>query len=143
MKLNTASAVISFSRELENESAKFYEGLSQRFNKEIFLTFARDNKKYISQVQMAYYSVISDAIEGCFAFNCEPEKYAIETGLTGDYLPMLNKALGIEEKIVGFYTDTAEQSKTLMADVPRVFMSIVNKRKKRMLELASLIEKGG
>jgi len=77
MGISTCSGAISLSRELENESAKFYEELSKRFekDKDLFLTFAKENGKYITQIERAYYGVITDAIEGCFAFDLNPEDY--------------------------------------------------------------------
>ena len=143
MKLQTASSVISFARKLENESAKFYEDLSQRYaeGKDIFLSFAKENGKNVVQIERAYYGVISDAIEGCFAFDMESDAYTVETALAENvsYTDALDKAIGLEEKIGGFYSDAAEQSKALMADVPRAFMLIVKKRVKRGQELRSLL----
>lgn len=147
MKLQTASSVISFARSLEDESAKFYEDLVQRYAKEkdVFLLFAKENKKNVVQIERTYYGVISDAIEGCFAFDIEPDAYAVETVLAegASYHDALGKAIKLEEKIVKFYTDAAEQSKSLMADVPRAFMLIVKKRAKRGTELRSLLGKEG
>jgi hypothetical protein len=40
--------------------------------------------------------------------------------------------------MVAFYTTAAEQSKSLMADVPRAFMQIVKKRSQRIDSLKSL-----
>jgi rubrerythrin len=142
MKLQTASSVISFARELEGESAKFYEDLAQRFaeGEDSFLGFAKENKKNVVQIERAYYGVITDAIEGCFAFDVESDDYAIETALaekTG-YSDALSQAIKMEETIVRFYTDAAEQSKSLMADVPRAFMVIVRKRNDRLAKLRSL-----
>jgi rubrerythrin len=142
MKLQTASSVISFARELEGESVKFYEDLAQRFaeGEDSFLSFARENRKYIVQIERAYYGVITDAIEGCFAFDMESDGYAIETALaekTG-YSDALSQAIEMEETMVKFYTDAAEQSQSLMADVPRAFMLIVRKRNDRLAKLRSL-----
>jgi rubrerythrin len=142
MKLQTASSVISFARELEGKSAKFYEDLAQRFaeGEDSFLGFAKENKKNVVQIERAYYGVITDAIEGCFAFDIESDDYAIETALaekTG-YSDALSQAIKMEETMVRFYTDAAEQSKSLMADVPRAFMVIVRKRNDRLAKLGSL-----
>jgi rubrerythrin len=142
MKLQTASSVISFARELEGKSAKFYEDLAQRFaeGEDSFLGFAKENKKNVVQIERAYYGVITDAIEGCFAFDIESDDYAIETALaekTG-YSDALSQAIKMEETMVRFYTDAAEQSKSLMADVPRAFMVIVRKRNDRLAKLRSL-----
>jgi len=145
VKLHTASEVISFVRELEGESAKFYEALSRKYaqNSDVFLSFAKENGKNIVQVERSYYGVITDAIEGCFAFDVESDDYTLETTPAGQasYPDDLNKAIEIEEKIVKFYSDAAEQSKALMADVPRVFTMVAKKKKNRIPVLRSLIEK--
>jgi rubrerythrin len=143
MKLQTASSVISFAKELEGESAKFYEALAQKFAKggDSFLSFAKENRKYIVQVERAYYGVISDAIEGCFAFDLEPGDYALKAATLAedaDYADALNQAVRMEETLVRFYTDAAKQSESLMADVPRAFMLISRKRGERIAKLASL-----
>src|SRR4030042_2631152 len=83
MRLNTASQVISLARKLEEDGARFYEILAQRdgVNREMLLSFAKENKKNIAQVEMAYYGVITDAIEGCFAFDMDPDEYTTEARL--------------------------------------------------------------
>jgi len=88
-----------------------------------------------------YYEVITDAIEGCYCFDINPEEYTFETELAKEasYSDALNKALGIEEKILKFYSDAAEQSKPLMADIPRAFAMVVKKRSRRTLQLESLL----
>jgi rubrerythrin len=145
VKLHTASAVISFVRELENESAKFYDTLSRKYaqNSDLFLSFAKENGKYITQVERSYYGVITDALEGCFAFDVETDAYILKTDLADNtsYSDALGQAIEIEEKIIKFYSDAAEQSKTLMADIPRVFIIIARKRGKRTEELGSLLKK--
>lgn len=144
MELNTASEAISFSKELETESAKFYENLAQRYaeGKEIFLSFAKENNKNIVQTERAYFGVISDAIEGCFSFKgIDTDNYSIETTLSEgrSYADALNMAVALEEKIVKFYVDAAEVSKSLMADVPQAFERIAKKRNERILKLKSLL----
>lgn len=147
MKLQTASAVISLAKSLENESAKFYQDLSQRYaeSKDVLAAFAAENKKNVVQIERAYYGVITDAIEGCFAFDIEPDAYKVETALAegASYHDALGQAIKLEEEIVRFYTDAAEQSKSLMADVPRAFMLIARKRGERQAKLKSLRGKGG
>jgi rubrerythrin len=145
VKLHTASAVISFVRELENESAKFYDTLSRKYaqNSDLFLSFAKENGKYITQVERSYYGVITDALEGCFAIDVETDAYILKTDLADNtsYSDALGQAIEIEEKMIKFYSDAAEQSKTLMADIPRVFIIIARKRGKRTEELGSLLKK--
>lgn len=142
MIINTCSGVISFAKELENDSAKFYQKLAERFfkDKDLFLSFAEENKGYINQIERAYYGVITDAIEGCFAFNLNPEEYSLKANLERNetYSDLIRRAIDIEEKIIKFYSEAAEQSTPLMADVPRAFKFVVRKREKRLSTLKSL-----
>jgi len=145
MRLNTASELISFTKKLEEDSARFYRELSRKFvqDKDVFLSFAKENEKNIVQVERAYYEVISDAIEGCFAFNINPQEYSFKTELAEkeSYSESLDRATEIEEKIIKFYLDAARQSKSLMADVPRAFQMVAKKRGNRQLTLKSLLGK--
>ncbi len=145
MILHTASEGISFAKKLENDSADFYEALAQSYtdDAETFLSFAKENKKFINQIERAYYGVITDAIEGAFAFNIEMDNYAFEITMPDrvNYAAVLEKAIAIEELIVTFYNDAAEQSKSLMADVPRTFRLVVKKRELRKPKLMELQKK--
>jgi rubrerythrin len=145
MKLHTASETISFAKKLEDESAKFYKDLSQKYGKDedAFLSFGEENRKNITQVERAYYGVITDAIEGCFAFDVETDEYSFDNELADNasYADALSRAIEIEEKIIKFYTDAGEQSSSLMADVPKAFKMIAKKRRNRELKLKSLLEK--
>jgi hypothetical protein len=104
------------------------------------LALAEENKKHIIQIERAYYGVITDAIEGCFAFNLDADSYILDTTIQDglDSAEALNKALKMEETIIRFYQDAAEQSKPLMADIPRSFTLIANKRKNRLPRLKAL-----
>jgi rubrerythrin len=142
--INTCSQVISLAKELEEQSAKFYENFSKRNIDEgdLFLSFAKENSKFVTQVQRAYYGVITDAFEGCFAFDMNPDVYALDTELTDEtgHDRALAKALTIEEKIIDFYNTAAEQSKSLMADVPRAFKMVAKKRVNRQFKLKALLK---
>lgn len=143
MILHTCSEVISFTRKLESESANFYTTLSQKYtqDRDVFLSFAKENNNNVVQVERSYHWVISDALEGCFAFDIEPDAYTFKIDLAkdGSYSDVLHKAIEMESKIMKFYVDAAEQSKTLMADVPRVFMMIAKKKKSRVEKLGALL----
>jgi len=142
MKLNTASAVVSFCRQLEEDWAKFYEGLAQKYYRgsETFLSFARENRRNIVDIERAYYGVISDALEGCFSFDIDIDNSMFKTELSEgtSYSDVVHGALAIEDRIMKFYLDAAEQSKALMADVPRVFQKVAKKRTERKAKLQSL-----
>jgi len=141
MKLRTASETVSFVKELEEKSAKFYEDLAQRYpkNEDVLLSYAKENNKYFGQIQRAYYSVITDAIEGGYAFDLEADDHTLDTELAeqASYSDALDKAVEIEEKMIRFYTVAAEQSMSLMADVPRNFKIVARKRQKRIQQLKS------
>ena len=143
MELNTASATIGFAKALEEDSAKFYEDMSRRYpqNEEIFLTLVKENRQNAAQIQRAYYEVITDAIEGCFAFSMKPDKYTLKIELAREtgYAEALEQAVHIEGKIIKFYLDAAEQSKSLLADIPRAFNMIARKRDNRLSMLKSLV----
>ena len=145
MKLNTCSSVISFTKQMETELANFYENVAEKNTekKDLFLDLAKENRKFINQIESAYYGVITDAIEGCFAFELDTDKHKIDastSNITG-LAEALTKAIELEEKMVSFYNDAAEQSKTLMADVPRAFALVAKKRGNRIQTLKSLLEK--
>ncbi len=101
---------------------------------------SKQGRKNVVQTERTYFGVISDATEGCFAFGVEPDKYTVEMvlGKNASYSDALGKAIEIEDKIGQFYSDAAEQSKSLMADVPRIFTLIARKRGNRVAKLKSL-----
>jgi hypothetical protein len=145
MIIHTASEGITLARKLENDSAAFYEALAKKHaaDAEVFQTFAKENKKNIAQIDRAYYGVITDAIEGGYAFNLDADKYALQTALASNakYVDALKQAAVMEETINGFYTVAAEQSRALMADVPRTFLLVVKKRDTRRAKIQELIAK--
>ena len=142
MELSTASSVISLARELEETSARFYEGLAGQYpeSEEMFTGYAKENRKFIKQFETAYYGVITDALEGCYAFNIDPDKYQLNTELAVGAVvaEAAGRALEIEDSLVRFYTDASEQSKALLADVPRAFTLIAKKRTAREEQIKAL-----
>jgi hypothetical protein len=142
MIIHTASEGITLARKLENDSAKFYEDMAGKYSKDAttLQSFAQENKKNIAQVERAYYGVITDAIEGGYAFNLDTDKYNLKTELAADaaYADALKQALAIEEMITAFYNEAAKQSGGLMADVPRTFLLVAKKRTGRIEKLKQL-----
>ena len=147
MTINTASAAISLARKLEEDGIRFYEELARRYpqGRDTFLAFAKENRRNILQIERAYYGVITDAIEGCFAFHMNPDAYTLNTELAenASLSQAVTTAVALEEKMIRFYSDAAEQSGSLMADVPRAFTLIAGKRASREPKLRSLISKEG
>ncbi len=143
MRLQTASETISFSKaEIEEKAAKLYDDLASRFDDKggDFSTFAKENRKFAKQIQMAYQHVITDAIEGCYAFDLESDDHILDTDLAqgASLSDAVAKAIATEDKIIAFYEKATEQSGPLLADVPRNFKIIVKKRNKRLDTLKSM-----
>ena len=91
-------------------------------------------------ITRTYYSVISDALEGGYAFDLDTDSYTFDSMVkkeTSDGAA-LTQAVEFENSITAFYTDAANQSKSLMADLPRQFELIVKKRHKRIRQLRAL-----
>ena len=147
MKLNTCSAVLSFVTKLEEENAKFYEKLAQKYpeGRETFQSISKDNLKNKTMAERAYYGVITDALEACFSFEegLDPEAYTVKSEISegASYTDALRTAIEIEETIQKVYTDAAALSEGLMADVPRAFKIIARKRGDRVSKLKALMEK--
>lgn len=142
MKLQTASETLSYIRELEEKAAEFYKALGQKYpdGAGVFEDFAKENLKYNSMIQRAYQSVITDAIEGCYAFDLDTDSFtvAIPSVEEGDQAAMVAKALAMEDEFLALYQLAAEQSDSLLADVPRNFKIVNKKRTKRLEKLKAL-----
>ena len=142
MIINTMAEGMSLAKKLENESGAFYEAAAKKYPQgaETFLAMAKENQKFIQQIERAYYGVISDAIEGCFALKLEADDYQPNTKISpnASYAAVLDQAVKLEETIIHFYTTAAEQCQGLMADVPRNFNMVVKKREPRKEKLNSL-----
>jgi len=144
MRIHTASEGITLAKTLENNSAQFYGTVANRYPEatELFLAFAKENQKNVSYIQRTYYGVITDAIEGSYCFDMDPDRYAFKAHLsaTDSYARTVEKAVEIEESIIAFYSEAAEQSRPLMADIPRAFVMIAKKRQKRLAQLQRLVK---
>ena len=141
----TASAIISFTQELEDSSLAFYEELAKRWaeSKEIFVTFAKESGKNKTLVNRTYQETISDALEAAFCFEgLDLRDYAVSTALAENvsYSEALGMAIELEEKACKFYLDVAERSQSLLATIPRAFNRVAKTRGKRKLELQSLLD---
>ncbi len=142
MKINTCSEVVSLARELEQQGATFYQELARRWPElsEVFSGFAKENENYLTLVERAYYGVISDAYEGCFAFDMDPDAHRIDTDLPEGLSrsQAVARATAMEENLISFYREAAQQSRSLMADVPRAMEMVAKKRTERLRKLQGL-----
>lgn len=145
MRLHTSAEGMTLARKLENESAEFYEDLARRYasHADTFLSFAKENRRHIVDLERTYNWVITDAIESCYCLDLDTDDYALKSELdTKSSIPdVLNKAVEIEERIIMFYSTAAQQSKPLMADLPRAFLLVAKKRSNRIPRIRSLGDK--
>jgi soluble lytic murein transglycosylase-like protein len=145
MIINTMSEGISLAKKLETDSAGYYERMARQYpeNAETWLAYAKENKKNFVQIERAYFGVITDAIEGCYALNLETDKYSIDTNLPANLASQaaLKKAIVIETRIISYLTDSAAQSSALMADVPRTFIIVSKKHNNRIASLTTMLGK--
>jgi hypothetical protein len=142
MQLCTTSETISFAKSLEENTADFYRELAGRYPEvKPFAAFPEENRKFYIQILRTYQSVITDAIEGCFAFQLESDQFIIDTALSREagVKEAIQKALYVEEKMIEFYQTAADQSMALMADIPRNFKLVAKKRSGRLAALKSLL----
>lgn len=147
MELYTTSAIISLYGELEEQSARFYEGLADNplssDLKELFLSFARENKKNRDMLVRAYREVITDAVEACFSFSGLNESdYTFKKSVVDlSYLDMLRRAIEIEEKTYNFCVVVSNKSRDLLADISYAFKRVAKRKAPRIQKMRLLLEK--
>jgi len=145
MKLHTVPEAITFVKNLENDSAMFFEKIAGQYtvDAEAFLAIARNNRKNVSQIERAYYSSVTDAIEGGFAFDLDPNEYALELAVPEgkDYADILKQAIDIEEKIIAFYNAAARQSESLISEVQQAFKMILKRKESDKTKLEEILNR--
>jgi rubrerythrin len=150
MELKTASELVRFAAKLEEDLARSYELLAQRYPQggELFLSLAKEGRRNKALIERAYYEVVSDALETGFSFGgLATEEYGLEPELNlaqaQDLTAALELAMEMELKLQRFYTAAAERAKALLADLPRVLAELGKKRAERRQRLAALLEGQG
>ena len=108
--------------------------------KETLAALAVESRKNAKQIERVYYGVITDALEGCFAFRIDREAYSVESLAhgRGNARPGLGEALAVEKKAQEFYSVAAQQSGALLADLLRLFNSMAKKRGDRISKLKAI-----
>jgi hypothetical protein len=139
----TASAIISFSTNLEARSAGFYRALAERFPEhgETFAGWAEDCEKSSVQVTRTYRETITDALEAGFSFaGLSLAAYEVDLALSPEIGldQALAKAVALEEGAIAFYQDVAQRSDSLLATIPRAFRRAARTRRRRLEKLEAL-----
>lgn len=140
----TAAGVISFVERLEDHSEMLYAELAEIFpgHSEMLLGFVRGSQKNKRSIVRAYRETISDALETNFAFgDLELAKYAPgESDVAGEGLAeALEAAIAVESRAIAFYTEVAEQSRSLLATIPIAFRSVARNRSRRREHLKEVL----
>jgi rubrerythrin len=143
----TASIIISFSRRLQEDSARFYEELAERFpdQRRVFEGYARRCERNGTQIVRTYQETITDALEAGFAFEgLSLSEYRIDVELPDevDLDEAVDRALQLEERAVAFYREVADRSRSLLATIPRAFDRVAKRRGRRIADLKALEEDG-
>ena len=139
----TASAIISFSTDLEARSQAFYRALGERFagQEAVFAGFAKDCAKISKTVVRTYQETITDALEAGYSFEgIVLSSYAADADLPEgiDLEQAVSKAVALEEKAIAFYQDVAEASESLLATIPRAFKRVARTRRRRVDKLQAM-----
>ncbi len=141
---STASAVISHMEKLEENSAKFYQQLSEKYTqgKKMFLQFAQECRRNKLQVTRTYQETITDALEAGFTFKrLDLNKHKVETTLPDEasYRQALETAIQLEARAGELYREAAEASESLLATIPMALRRIAQDRDQRRLKLQSML----
>jgi len=143
VELNTASAAVSFAKQLEEESAEMYEQVGNTFPawNEAIWTFMRENTRNASSIDRAYFNVVSDALDTGFAFGgVDADDYALLTVPEGTHQShVLDVLVANENRIIAYYNAVGDSSRNLMADLPRAFDRVAVKHGRRLEILKGLL----
>ena len=140
--MHTASEVVSLAKKLETDLADFHEAVAGKSpgDAEALLIFASEDRRNAAQVERAYYSAISDIIEGTTTFKLDASRYEFPRAVGQEAAPpeALAQVIEMERRVATFYADAAAQSKSLMADIARVFLWLARKHEARLDSLKTL-----
>lgn len=144
MRIHTSSEGVTLAKNLEIESAQFYEETAKQHPEvaDAFRAFASENRKNARHIERTYYSVITDAIESGYCLNLESDDFTFDATIQafGTHEPAVTQATQIEQCILSFYTTAEAQMGALMADLTRAFGQQAKKRRKRLLTLSELLQ---
>lgn len=140
----TASVVINFVENLEENTFRFYEELAEKHfrSKDLLLSFARDSRKNKVVLTRTYRETITDALEACFCFKglILPEIEIQDIKQESLYLDDLKTAIDLERKAVAFYLGLARCSGSLLSTITRSFERVGQTRDRRIHVLESLLK---
>jgi hypothetical protein len=139
----TASAVVSFSQELEQRLAVFYGELAQRFEeyRDAMHDYAQSSTKTGMQVVRTYQETVSDALETGYSFagiSLETYRFDWDVPKALTWGQAVEMAQALEAAAITFYRDVAAASETLLATIPRAFKRAARTHEQRQEALERL-----
>lgn len=145
MELATASALLSFYSQMEDDITHFYQTLAdwEAFSQgqQTFHAFAQESQKHKKMILRTYREIVSDALETSFSFiGVKTEDYTLDTELPPDitYEKALTKAEIIEEVSAKFCVTARQQSQSLLAGIPQAFQRVAKRKVQRKQILQTL-----
>lgn len=138
----TASAVITFAENLEEQTSKFYKQLAEKHLNQVFDSFTNESKKNGVFLVRTYRETITDALEACFSFEdiVLPRIEIKEVKQDTTYEEDLKSAIKLEEDSVLFYREILKCSESLMSTIARSFEKVAKNREKRKQELETMLK---
>ena len=133
--LQTTSQLLSKHQAIEEKMADLFNSLAEKYpaQVQVFEKLAKDSLRHRDMALRAYREGVTDAFEVGFLANpLNPDDYVLrepEGGISEDAGTMISNM----EVVIRFCVDAANNSSTLLPDVPETFMRLV-KRKKRSIE---------
>lgn len=141
-ELKTASSVVNYIIAIESASADFYGQSAAAYSElqNALEKLAKENRKYGKRIKKAYYSAVTDALETNFSFKGLEAAVALpEAGVWESATHLQRRAIVLEKSVQSFYLEAANQSKGLLADVPKAIMRLAKERDKRIRTLETAL----
>ena len=140
---HTASAIISFCADWEDQAARFYEALAGRFPEQAarFKAMAGECAKNKALVQRTYQETVSDILETGYAFtDFVPTDYLVDLTIPENISleQAIAQAMNLEEKAASFYQEVARRSQSLWATIPRAFTKVAAKHREKLAQLRTM-----
>ena len=133
--LQTTSQLLSKHQAIEEKMADLFNSLAEKYpeHTQVFEKLAKDSLRHRDMALRAYREGVTDAFEVGFLANpLNPEDYLLKEpmgALSEDAGTMISNM----EVVIRFCIDAANNTSTLLPDVPETFERLV-KRKKRGIE---------
>ena len=140
----TASAIITFAEDLEEQTAACYRALGERFPEQAsqFERCTKRAERTRVEVVRTYRETVSDALETGFSFaDVDLNVYRRSWDAPeGDSLAtVVEYLLAAERQAAAFYTEMAECSESLLATIPAAFRRAAKVRVQRMARLERMV----